>query len=708
MTETRTLHYRVKKTRVDSLLYAADQDLQDLFDIDGQKSDTMKQFRTIRSKMTDDGDCYRHTVKYTTTKERPKGRMYSAGKTFADLKPLSRFLLEGYVDCDQVKSNASILIGVGKTFVLGTQYLQQYRKGEYKIQKQAFAKICNLDSLPKEFMKYQDIHIEICRINKVLADGLEGHYECKSEQKNHSPIAHKAQYVREILERAALECVYPIGIDELIYRYDGVMVHDKHYIMMQFQESDLDYCREVIHSGIEVPDNPDSYLKLKEKFELNHFHMGQKVYEEDDRYDLQEMSWTGLHENNMPLECLNPDTGKIVQFTKIWQRDATHRKHTRRVFKPFSIKQPLIDADEREYNTFHGLEYQYQENNADGTWYEDHVRTVMEPVLADYWMNLTAFRYQKPRTRNISVPVIRGDEGTGKGRLFCVDQALLGSRYFLITESMENQYGKHNDCMANKLYCVSDEVSKTNANLYKEPIKAFVGNDQIQINPKCIKPYSIDNYANIAMISNNDIILDSERRTLYIYNGSDYKNDTEYWIEFTEKCKSKTIMQKLYNFFIEYDIEGFDPQIHPKTEEKMQKTIERYNPSQEWFVQQLETDPTLEKWGEDSRGNKYIPQSYIRDALYDKHIETFSSCSRGSEFKFFLQEKEIFQITNQRIEKEKVVKVLKVKKGGIEKAVKKYSSYKNLQQTDETITIVKEANAEDFKPKYDPDDLDRL
>tara|TARA_R110002094_G_scaffold91788_3_gene93882 strand:- start:211 stop:999 length:789 start_codon:yes stop_codon:yes gene_type:complete len=262
--------------------------------------------------------------------------------------------------------------------------------------------------------------------------------------------------------------------------------------------------------------------------------------------------------------------------------------------------------------------------------------------------------------------------------------------------------------MANKLYCVSDEVSKTNANLYKEPIKAFVGNDQIQINPKCIKPYSIDNYANIAMISNNDIILDSERRTLYIYNGSDYKNDTEYWIEFTEKCKSKTIMQKLYNFFIEYDIEGFDPQTHPKTEEKMQKTIERYNPSQEWFVQQLETDPTLEKWGEDSRGNKYIPQSYIRDALYDKHIETFSSCSRGSEFKFFLQEKEIFQITNQRIEKEKVVKVLKVKKGGIEKAVKKYSSYKNLQQTDETITIVKEANAEDFKPKYDPDDLDRL
>ena len=392
----------------------------------------------------------------------------------------------------------------------------------------------------------------------------------------------------------------------------------------------------------------------------------------------------------------------------MWQKDGTHRKHTRRVFKPFSIKQPLIDADEREYNTFHGLEYQYQENNADGTWYEDHVRTVMEPVLADYWMNLTAFRYQKPRTRNISVPVIRGDEGTGKGRLFCVDQALLGDRYFLITESMENQYGKHNDCMANKLYCVSDEVSKTNANLYKEPIKAFVGNDQIQINPKCIKPYSIDNYANIAMISNNDIILDSERRTLYIYNGSDYKNDTEYWIEFTEKCKSKTIMQKLYNFFIEYDIEGFDPQTHPKTEEKMQKTIERYNPSQEWFVQQLETDPTLEKWGEDSRGNKYIPQSYIRDALYDKHIETFSSCSRGSEFKFFLQEKEIFQITNQRIEKEKVVKVLKVKKGGIEKAVKKYSSYKNLQQTDETITIVKEANAEDFKPKYDPDDLDRL
>ena len=708
MTETRTLHYRVKKTRVDSLLYAADQDLQDLFDIDGQKSDTMKQFRTIRSKMTDDGDCYRHTVKYTTTKERPKGRMYSAGKTFADLKPLSRFLLEGYVDCDQVKSNASILIGVGKTFVLGTQYLQQYRKGEYKIQKQEFAKLCNLDKLPATLMKYQDIHIEICRINKVLADGLEGHYEYKSEQKNHSPIAHKAQYVREILERAALECVYPIGINELIYRYDGVMVHDKHYNMMQFQESDLDYCREVIHSGIEVPDNPDSYLKLKEKFELNHFHMGQKVYEEDDRYDLQEMSWTGLHENNMPLECLNPDTGKIVQFTKIWQRDATHRKHTRRVFKPFSIKQPLIDADEREYNTFHGLEYQYQENNADGTWYEDHVRTVMEPVLADYWMNLTAFRYQKPRTRNISVPVIRGDEGTGKGRLFCVDQALLGDRYFLITESMENQYGKHNDCMANKLYCVSDEVSKTNANLYKEPIKAFVGNDQIQINPKCIKPYSIDNYANIAMISNNDIILDSERRTLYIYNGSDYKNDTEYWIEFTEKCKSKTIMQKLYNFFIEYDIEGFDPQTHPKTEEKMQKTIERYNPSQEWFVQQLETDPTLEKWGEDSRGNKYIPQSYIRDALYDKHIETFSSCSRGSEFKFFLQEKEIFQITNQRIEKEKVVKVLKVKKGGIEKAVKKYSSYKNLQQTDETITIVKEANAEDFKPKYDPDDLDRL
>jgi hypothetical protein len=183
MTETRTLHYRVKKTRVDSLLYAADQDLQDLFEIDGQKSDTMKRFRSVRSKMTDDGDCYRHTVKYTSKPHRPKGRMYSAGDTFADLKPLSRYLLEGYVDCDQVKSNASILIGVGKTFVLGTQYLQQYRKGEYKIQKQEFAKLCNLDKLPATLMKYQDIHIEICRINKVLADGLEGHYDTNRSRK---------------------------------------------------------------------------------------------------------------------------------------------------------------------------------------------------------------------------------------------------------------------------------------------------------------------------------------------------------------------------------------------------------------------------------------------------------------------------------------------------------------------------------------------
>jgi hypothetical protein len=557
-------------------------------------------------------------------------------------------------------------------------------------------------------MKYQDIHIEICRINKVLADGLEGHYEYKSEQKNHSPIAHKAQYVREILERAALECVYPIGIDELIYRYDGVMVHDKHYIMMQFQESDLEYCREVIHSGIEVPDNPNSYLKLKENFEKNHFHMGQKVYEEDDRYDLQEMSWTGLHENNMHLECINPNTGKIAQFTKMWQKDGTHRKYTRRVFKPFSIKQPLIDPNPMEYNTFHGLEYEYQENNTDGKWYEDHVRTVIEhKETADYWMKLTAYRYQKPRTRNISVPIIRGDEGTGKGRLFCVDQALLGDRYFLITESMENQYGKHNDCMANKLYCVSDEVSFANANQYKEPIKAFVGNDKVQINPKCVKPYSIDNYANVAMISNNDIVIDSERRTLYIYNGSNYKDDTEYWNDWTDKCQNKKVMQKLYNYLMEYDIEGFVPKDIPESEEKMEKTIARWDPSLQWFMKQLETDPALEKWGEDSRGNKYIQTSYIRDTLYDLHYETWNSCKKGDEFKFFKKEKEIFQVTNQRISKDKVVKVLKVRKNCIEKANKKYSSYKNLQQTDNSITTVKEANPDDFKQKYDPDELDR-
>ena len=685
MTETRTLHYRVKKTRVDSLLYAADQDLRDLFDIDGQKSDTMKQFRTIRSNMTDDGDCYRHTVRYTSKAHRPKGRMYSAGKTFADLKPLSRFLLEGYVDCDQVKSNASILIGVGNSKELGTQYLQQYRKGEYKIPKQAFAKICNLDKLPKEFMKYQDIHIEICRINKVLADGLEGHYEYSKQQKNHSPIAHKAQYVREIIERAALECVYPIGIDELIYRYDGVMVHDKHYNMMQFQNSELDYCREVIHSGIEVPDNPDSYLKLKENFELNHFHLGQKVNKINSRKEIIEYSWTSLKENYRPLKCLDPDTGKIRQFIDMWQEDASHRYYEGYSFKPFSIKQPLIETEEDVvlFNRFLGLPYEYEENNSECDWYVEHLNNVFSKEDAAYYLNLQAQRFQYPATKNIVVPMLIGEGGSGKGKLISIDKALYGPKYFFQTQDMSQQFGTFNSTMEDKLLSLSDEVSIANANVYKEEIKNHVGEETILINKKGAVQYVTDNFCSLVFITNNEIVLDSKRRSCYLHHKDTFVGNFEYWDDFTAKVEDKPTMQKVYNFLMEVDLTEFNANRDiPQSMSKVEKEVERYDDGIIWFMEQISDDAKIKVFGRTDDGAYFLECSKFRYDIKNRKIQRFGTCGFNKELVGLRNEKDIFQIKNKRVNG-KVTRCLVFSEKGLDKAREKWNDYQLFKSVDE-------------------------
>ena len=714
MTETRTFEYEVPTIRVDLLKYAADQDLRDLFDIDGQKCDTMDKFRKILKKMTIVGNCYKHVVKYKSVPNRAKGRLYSAGDTFASLpKLINRYLLQDFIDCDQVKSNASILIEVGKQNNAGTHYLQQYRNGDYDIPKTVFAEICMYDKLPEKYMKYQDIHLEICRVNKILIEGeIEG-YEYTNKKRNHSPIAHMAAYVREQIEKADLLDTIPFGETELIYRYDGILVPANKFNAYDFTGGALKYKTEQIVSGIDIPENPDSYLKLKENFEKTHFHLGQKVNKINSRKEIIEYSWTSLKENYKPMKCLDPITGKIRQFIDMWQEDESHRYYDGYSFKPFSIKQPLIETEEDSvlFNRFLGLPFEYQPENSDAGWYVEHLNNVFGPDDAAYYLKLQAQRFQYPATKNIVVPMLIGEGGSGKGKLISIDKALYGPKYFFQTQDMSQQFGTFNSTMEDKLLSLSDEVSIANANLYKEEIKNHVGEETILINKKGAVQYVTDNYCSLVFITNNEIVLDSKRRSCYLHHKDTFVGNFEYWDEFTAKVNDKPTMQKVYNFLMEVDLTGFNANRDiPQSRTKIEKEVERIDDGVIWFMEQISSEEKIKVFGRTSDDGYYIECHKFRGDIKNRKIQRYGSCGFQKELAGLKAEKDIFQIKNKRVNG-KATKCLVFSQKGLEKARKKWKDYELFVSVEEDDSDIVQPGDDSLLYNEDEDndidDLDR-
>jgi hypothetical protein len=149
------------------------------------------------------------------------------------------------------------------------------------------------------------------------------------------------------------------------------------------------------------------------------------------------------------------------------------------------------------------------------------------------------------------------EQGTGKGFLLTFMRLILRDINVCEVAGIQSITQKHNTCLQNKRLVCINEMSSTKdefkANFDK--IKMLITDTHLQIEPKGVNPYEIDNISNFLLFSNHRdaIIIEEEDRRYATFEMSNcHKGDHDYFNNLADKCFNQETADAFYTYLLEF------------------------------------------------------------------------------------------------------------------------------------------------------------
>ena len=335
-----------------------------------------------------------------------------------------------------------------------------------------------------------------------------------------------------------------------------------------------------------------SYYNVRKDFEENHLkiiHPPFVVYVDENKDNI--IQPIPLCEKSYRhIQCYVKDTNKKGEevykqkrFIEKWLDDPQIRKYNKMVFKP-----PPLRVEAQEYNTWTDLEIlktSYTSNDKIIDRFLEYTNNLFNNQdVVNYILAYFANRLQNPADRNKVCLILYGEEGDGKNRFFDIFKNIVGTKYYTELESGKQLFNTHSCVEKEKLFiCVNEARGKDNYE-NADILKARITTDTLLVNPKGIQEFTIDNYCDYLMTTNNHNavnIHDKSRRYLFVETTSYYSRNSEFFNSFsTDIVENKQALRVIYEFLMKFDITSIIPsgnfQNHiPMTE--IQETIIRDN-----------------------------------------------------------------------------------------------------------------------------------
>jgi len=274
---------------------------------------------------------------------------------------------------------------------------------------------------------------------------------------------------------------------------------------------------------------------------------------------------------------------KDKKFIELWLDDPKIRKYDNYVFKPYPLK-----VEEYEFNTwtnFHITKIKYEKDDSIINRFLDYMENLFNnDEVMNYIIAYFANRIQNPANRNMVCLILYGEEGDGKNRLFDIFKNIFGNKYYTELEKAKDLFGTHSCIEKEKLFiCVNEAKGKDNYE-NSETLKARITTDKLLVNPKGIQEFTIDNYCDYIMTTNNANAVnlhDKSRRYLYVETTSYYSRNSEFFNTFSEDIvDNPKALRVIYEYLMNFNIKNIIPsgnfQNHiPETE--IQKEIIKNN-----------------------------------------------------------------------------------------------------------------------------------
>ena len=185
----------------------------------------------------------------------------------------------------------------------------------------------------------------------------------------------------------------------------------------------------------------------------------------------------------------------------------------------------------------------------------------------EYMLNWMAFGIQFPELPGKVVPVLKGDEGVGKGVAITEWGKLFGSHFLTITNSkhLVGHFNAHlRDCVAlhaNEAFYAGDKA-------HKSILKTLVTDDYLMVEPKGRDASLSANHLHIMMSSNETWVapMNESARRFWVLNVAKYQQRNAGYFKAIGKQMDGGGRQALLYLLLRRDISSFDVEAFPETE----------------------------------------------------------------------------------------------------------------------------------------------
>lgn len=374
------------------------------------------------------------------------------------------------------------------------------------------------------------------------------------------------------------------------------------------------------NTELELDENEISYEDLKAKFEENNFKVDTVFMNTEYEHRSYKMSDFSIKHCELKYTAIKTDSEgqqykKDEKFLKRWYEDENKKRFDRVVFKPNQEVKP------NEYNKFHGFHVvnNYQPYDIDQRL--EYVEPIISFIrdtfcsghveLYQYVLKWMANIFQNPENPSRVALVVRGEEGCGKGSFSRILRKMIGDEHS--TESTKtNFFTPHSTLMDSKLFLHLDEFNTSGNADHINELKNRITEENITLNPKGLPIYSINNFCNFLICSNDltPVQRDGDsRRFCCIKVSEEHKGDYPYWENFNKALNDQVVLSAFYDYLMdEVNVEGFHFQTNMvKTEEQENYTI----PPFYLWLSQVFYETFYDEHGMFEQGATYLMKNYI-------------------------------------------------------------------------------------------------
>jgi hypothetical protein len=270
-------------------------------------------------------------------------------------------------------------------------------------------------------------------------------------------------------------------------------------------------------------------------------------------------------------------------------------------FMPFLREKDKPTNSDEIFNTFTGFPHIRalgEDSKADIKKLEpilNHIKNILcsrNETVFNYYIRYLAHTLQKPYEKPESAIIFISDQGLGKDIInHDFLKLVFGSKYVHRLGNLSDLTKNFNKKLQNKLITVLGELKCYKSDPDLEGLKGMITNKSINIEPKGVDTYEVNDLQRFIFHTNKPIPLQipqSDRRFLIHKIHSSFIQSREYYNELAKSVFDPSVAYDFFKYLCELDISDFNPKDIPLTGAKIE--IQKYTatPTQRFMVDVIE------------------------------------------------------------------------------------------------------------------------